>query len=83
MKYKVVDLKVETHDDYFSVTYWTNVRDDHEKASFSIDKRVADQLAVHTEPYKKLQDQIKLLEHKLKVVIENGLGPEDLKLPDV
>lgn len=27
--------------------------------------------------------KIELLEHKLKIVIENGLGPEDLKPQDV
>lgn len=30
-----------------------------------------------------LKQQIRLLEHKLKVVIEYGLGPEDLKPQDV
>jgi len=31
----------------------------------------------------RLNKQIELLEYKLKVVIENGLGPEDLKPQDV
>lgn len=33
--------------------------------------------------FKDLKEQVKLLEHKLRVVIENGLGPEDLKPQDV
>jgi hypothetical protein len=122
--YKIWDINVKTYPDYFEVTYVNNERSDYDRVGFSIERKVAEELAKKTKSYEDLKEkydhlndityeleqnllaaedqnhyfrlmsqfrdenydlrrQIELLEHKLKVVIENGLGPDDLKPQDV